>query len=205
MRRLRDLIPPDTEGKFTLTGRIIAWGSMVAALLGLTVPLLLGKPALTILGSYLAIPMLCAPFLFLRTETTSDGAGASSGEGHLSPREHRLFSLILLAFSVLFTLSLLSLVSSPVRQVSYYLLVTGMGLCILLEILLFLPSGHRIPLILAQTGILYLNLVWGVTLKYYFYIGRTDPIGHAWLVDNLLRDGHVTAIFTEYQQFPLWH
>ena len=198
MRRLRELFPLDTDEKFALTGKALAILCIVAAILGLTVPLALGLPSLAILGSYLAIPMLCAPLLFLRLRNGRD-------EWRVSLRENRILSLLLLVFTVLFILSMLSLVSSPVRQVTYYLLVTGMGVCILLEILLVVPSGPRIPVLLGQIGILYLNLVWGVTLKYFFYIGRTDPMAHAWLVDNLIREGHITAVFTEYQQFPLWH
>lgn len=198
MRDPRGLFRLDTEGRFTLTGRIIALGCMAAAVLGLAVPLALGQPSLAILGSYLAVPMFVAPLFFFRTRSGRGVGRELLPEGHVFP-------LLLLVFTALFSLSVLSLDYFPVRHAIYYLLVTGMGLCILLEILWVEPSGPRIPVILGQMGVLYLNIAWGVTLKYFFFIGRTDPLGHAWLLDNLLREGHITAIFSEYQQFPLWH
>ena len=198
MRSLREIPRLGSDEKFALTGKVIAILCVVAALLGLAVPLALGMTSLAILGSYLAIPLLIAPLIFFRIRGTGQGEDGLRGG-------HHLFPLLLIAFTVLCVLSVISLVSSPVRQLPYYLLVTGMGLCILLEILFAGPREARIPVVLAQTGILYLNVVWGVTLKYFFYIGRTDPIGHAWLIDNLLAQGHITGVFTEYQQFPLWH
>ncbi|MDD1651505.1 MAG: hypothetical protein LUO86_00525, partial [Methanomicrobiales archaeon] len=198
MRSLREILRSGSDEKFTLTGKAIAVLCIAAALLGLAVPLALGKTSLAILGSYLAIPLLLAPLIFFRIRSAGPGEDGKRGRDHLFP-------LLVIAFSVLFVLSAISLVSTPVRGLPYYLLVTGMGMCILLEILFARPSGARIPVLLAQTGIAYLNIVWGVTLKYYFYIGRTDPIGHAWLVENLLLHGHITPVFSEYQRFPLWH
>ncbi|MDD1660404.1 MAG: hypothetical protein LUQ62_04270 [Methanomicrobiales archaeon] len=188
----------DTEGKFSLTERIIATGCMVAAILGIAFPLAVGQPSFAILGSYLAIPLFVAPLLYLRTRAGRD-------EWRESLPKNRLFPVVLLVFTALFSLSVLSLSQSPVRHLTYYLLVTGMGLCILLEILLVAPSGPRVPVLLCQTGVLYLNLVWGVTMKYFFYIGRTDLLAHTWFIDNLLREGHITAVFGDYRQFPLWH
>ena len=50
-----------------------------------------------------------------------------------------------------------------------------------------------------------LNLIWGVTLKYNYFVGRTDTLAHAWYIQNLLQVGHVTDVFGLYSAFPLWH
>jgi uncharacterized membrane protein len=53
--------------------------------------------------------------------------------------------------------------------------------------------------------ILYLNIIWGVTLKYYYFIGRTDPIAHADKIAILIKYGYITDTFGAYKPFPLWH
>jgi hypothetical protein len=50
-----------------------------------------------------------------------------------------------------------------------------------------------------------LSVMWGMTLKYYMYVGRTDLLGHAWFAENLINGGHITQVFELYQAFPLWH
>ena len=80
-----------------------------------------------------------------------------------------------------------------------------MSALILLEILLFNLSEKEVIIILLQIMILTADIIYGVTLNYHFYISRTDPIAHVWLIQNLIDNGHVTNIFDIYKPFPLWH
>jgi hypothetical protein len=60
-------------------------------------------------------------------------------------------------------------------------------------------------MILVQIIILFLDIVWGVTLKYYYFIGRTDILAHAWFLSNLISTGQISDVFGIYSPFPLWH
>jgi hypothetical protein len=50
-----------------------------------------------------------------------------------------------------------------------------------------------------------LNIIWGATLKYYYYIGFTDLLDHTRLMNDLLTAGYVTEEFGIYMPFTLWH
>jgi hypothetical protein len=66
-------------------------------------------------------------------------------------------------------------------------------------------SDKKIAIILLQIMFLSLNIIWGFTLKYYYYTGYTDIFGAVGLAENLLETGFVTDIFGVYKPFPLWH
>jgi hypothetical protein len=116
-----------------------------------------------------------------------------------------LYKFLLILYLTLTSISLILLSSSDVRPLSYYLIASGIAAIILLQILLFETTSKRALLILAQVMFLGLNLIWGGTLKYYYYIGRTDLLGHIWIAQNLLASGHITEAFDIYRAFPLWH
>ncbi len=60
-------------------------------------------------------------------------------------------------------------------------------------------------MILVQIIILFLDIVWGVNLKYYYFIGNTDILDHAWFLSNLISTGQISDVFGAYRLFPLWH
>jgi hypothetical protein len=81
-----------------------------------------------------------------------------------------------------------------------------MGTLILTQILLENNySRRKVIMILTQIILLFLNIIWGVTLKYYFFIGRTDVFFHSWAIENLLDAGYINQAFDMYEAFPLWH
>ncbi len=91
------------------------------------------------------------------------------------------------------------------RPYAYYVLVAIMAALILFDILFFDVNRIMLIIILIQIMVLVLNMIWGVNLNYFFFIGRTDSTGHAWLIENLIKYGRVTDIFEFYKPFPLWH
>ena len=114
--------------------------------------------------------------------------------------------VFMLCFLVCYACSLLILHSFYLRIVSYYILVGVMGAIILSQILFFAEINRRqILWLLSQIIMLFLNIIWGVTLKYHFFIGRTDILFHSWLVENLLTTGHINQVFDVYEAFPLFH
>ncbi len=116
-----------------------------------------------------------------------------------------LYRGLLICFVAVFTASIVILYENDVRPLSYFILMADLALILLFEILLTGPGGWRSAAVLAQIIAYSLNLIWGVTLDYYFFIGRTDTLPHVWWTQSLLDLGHVTAAFDVYQPFPLWH
>lgn len=168
----------------------------VCGILGLALPLAIGQPNLTILGLYLGIPMILAPIIYTRTQNNSSK--------FVQQELHKYHPFIIFFFLTL-TASIILLYTHDVRPYLYYLTVTIMVTVILLEILLFEHSSRRSVIILLQIMVVVLNLTWGVTLNYHYFIARTDPLVHAWWIANLLESGYVTDIFGIYEAFPLWH
>lgn len=128
-----------------------------------------------------------------------------NGQVNNTEKMESLFKFFLILYLTLTSISLILLSISDVRPLSYYAIVTAISTVILLQILLFETTTKKALLILAQIMFMGLNLIWGGTLKYYYYIGRTDLMGHTWDAQQLLQLGHVTDIFGLYQAFPLWH
>lgn len=177
-------------------GDIISYLMPVCGLLGITLPLIIGQPNLTILGLYLGIPMILAPIIYTRYKNCSS---------KLVQLETCKFCPFIITYFILFTSSIILLYTYHIRPHIYYLNITIIVVIILLEILLFDLSSKKSTIILLQIMTVALNLTWGVTLNYYFFISRTDPLVHAWLITNLLDFGYVTDIFGIYDVFPLWH
>lgn len=168
----------------------------VCGIVGITLPLVIGQPNLTVLGLYLGIPMILAPIIYTRFQNNS-----------FKPvqLENRKFYPLIIVYILSFTASLILLYTHDIRPYLYYLMITVIVTIILLEILLFEHSSGRSAIILLQIMIVVLNLTWGVTLNYHYFISRTDPIAHVWWITNLLDSGYVTDIFANYKAFPLWH
>ncbi|RJQ27859.1 MAG: hypothetical protein C4589_07790 [Peptococcaceae bacterium] len=116
-----------------------------------------------------------------------------------------LFQLLLIIYLLCFSFSVIILHTFEVRPIIYYIVITIIATVVLLEILFFDTIKNKSNIVLLQIMLLSLNIIWGVSLKYFFFIGRTDPIVHAWYIDNLLNYGHVTDVFEIYKSFPLWH
>ena len=167
------------------------------ALLGMLAPLVLGKYNWSLLGSYLGIPMIMAPVVWTRVKRNKAKIFVIKLDVHY---------LSAIVFFGCYALSILVLDHYAVRNLGYYLLVAVMGTCILNQILF---SGNisktQCLAILTETGLLMLNIIWGVTLKYHFFIGRTDMLHHSWLTSNLIETGHIGSVFDVYKAFPLWH
>lgn len=167
----------------------------VLAIAGVAVPLALGQTNFALLGSYLAVPMALSSVVYLK-------CGLNYSKCSKFGKTLSLFSINLYLLN--FIISLLILQIFRVRPFIYYVLITFMAILILFNILFF-EIDKKIPLILLLEILLLLNIVWGVNLNYYFFIGRTDSIGHAWLIEDLIRQGQITDLFGIYKPFPLWH
>ncbi len=168
----------------------------LAGIGGAVTLLLLGQYGFLELSSYMVIPMVLAPVIYLAYRRKKYTVSEIGGQG---------FKALLIVYLLLFSVSTYLLYVSDIRPVMYYVVIAAMATVILLQILLCVPDRPRTGAILMQVMALTLNIIWGISLKYFYFIGRTDIAGHAWFVENILRYGHVTETFEVYQSFPLWH
>lgn len=157
---------------------------------------LLGLRSYAILGLYVAVPSILAPVLYrYGTDIETTAAGT---------RNRHIHKLLLSSYLALTAVSIVLLATSPVRPYSYYLVVAALAVVVLAQIVQYSAETSRWP-ILAQIVLLQLNLVWGVTLKYNYFLGRTDIFGHVYSVQRILESGAIPSQLGFYQSFPLWH
>lgn len=168
----------------------------ILGVLGVTIPLIIGKSNFSLLGTYLAIPMILAPVVYVKHRRN---------EINLVTYNQRLFPLYVFLYFICIFLSICVLHIYDIRPVVYYLITAIISGLIILEILLFDMSEKKVIIVLLQLMILSADIIWAVTLKYHLFIGRTDPLAHMWLIQNLINYSHVTEVFGIYRPFPLWH
>lgn len=188
----------DQERKYSITEKSLIFAMIVLAIGGISIPLRLGMPNLSMLGSYLAIPMIFASLthLIYRNKQPSY-IKIKAGEWS----SNLLLALYLLCFSG----SIILINSFQIRPYLYYALISAMATLILLQILLFDIDNRILVIILAQIMVLVLDLLSSVNLSYHYFIGRSDIPGHVFIISTLIRIGHITNAFTTYRPFPLWH
>lgn len=170
----------------------------VFALVGVGVPLALGRETFAILGVYVAVPLVLGTVVSL-TVRYPDG---SLDSGH---RPTVPFKPLVVGYVVCQAGSLVLLALSPVRPTAYFLVVAAGVVFLFLQMLRARLTSTRVGLVLAQCGALVLNLLWGVTFKYEFFFGRSDVFPHAAYATQVVDTGHVTTAFENYEWFPLWH
>ncbi|MDW7731745.1 MAG: hypothetical protein SCH66_04865 [Methanolobus sp.] len=185
-----------SKSKYKMTFGLVLFGSYVMAFVGLIIPFLIGQLNLTLLGTYLAVPMLLAPLVY---------AVQNRNTGYLPEMKEEYFKLFLSAYFIFFSISLVLLKVNQIRPYSYYAVIAIMALTILMQILFFKSSQKRSWIILFQIMILMLDVIWGVSLNYFFFIERTDAFFHSWMIEILVEGGRITDAFDLYSAFPLWH
>ncbi len=177
-------------------GKFILYVLPFLSIVGILGTIALGQDNLAILSVYVLIPIIIAPVIYYKYQKAKAQNINKSDE---------LFKFLVICCVSLLTNSVILLNMSEVRPLLYYAVIALAAVFILLQILLFEVTPRKLLAIFAQIVLINLDIIWGVTLKYYYFIGRTDTLAHAWLVENLLKLGHVTDIFGLYAAFPLWH
>jgi hypothetical protein len=187
----------EDNNRFKITAKLILYTLPLIGVLGMLIPSIIGQFNLTLLGSYLAVPLILAPLIYnvYKGKTPS-----------LIELNAKIFTLLVSAFFICISLSLVLLYTNTVRPISYYVIITLMSLIVLFEIILFKDSKVKTKVILFQSMILVLCILWSVNLNYFYYISRTDPIFHVVAIESLLNSAFIEKeIFGIYTPFPLWH
>lgn len=168
---------------------------------GIAIPIMLHHYDLAVLATYLAIPLILTPLVFHFLTNNPETP-------HQDPRfltNLPVFTIALSVFVLLWMTSALILYIFEIRPWQFYGIISILAGIVVGEIFYCSNAENRVPIILTQNIVILLTLIWGVNLKYYQYIGRTDPLAHVYYVQNVLATGHVTDILGVYQPFPLWH
>lgn len=186
-----------TKNLHIFSEKVLAYLLITLALVGMIGPILFKKFNLSLLGSYLGIPMILAPVTWVKVK---------NNQARIFVFKINFFYLLSTIYLICYALTILVLDHYVVRTVPYYFFIAFMGTCILCQILNardLSPMARFV--ILLEIAFLVLNIVWGVTLKYYFFIGRTDTMVHSMLTQHVIDTGHIGGAFDIYEAFPLWH
>lgn len=165
-------------------------------LLGLLIVIGLGYSNLSLLASYMVIPIISAFVVFIKFKTR---------EFHNDISNIKIFQPVLLLYTIIILINIYLLYVFEIRPLMYYILFSILFLLILIEIIFVPISSFKELIILIQIFILLIINTYSVTLNYYYFTGRTDIFGHAWVIEELVRIGHLTDVFGIYKPFPLWH
>lgn len=162
--------------------------------------------SLYIAGLHLLLPMLIIPVIILSgaVDISRIYTIRSSSAAQLSNQFRNSSKMLMIVFNLLFALSVIVLATHQKRPFAYYFIITLLSLIVILEILWDSDGSSRL-LILAQSIILALNIVWGISLNYYYYYSNTDIFPHVYNIAVILQSGHTGPIPGIYTSFPLWH
>lgn len=186
-----------SNSRFEITAKIIFYALPILGIFGMIIPSVVGQLNLTLLGSYIAVPLIIAPIIHNKI---------ANKKLNLIELNNKVFILFLIAFFVCISLSIITLYINSYRPILYYVIITVMSLLILFEIMLFKDSNIKTKIILFQLMTLLLCILWSVNLNYFYYISRTDPIFHITAIESLINSTYINEeVFGIYKPFPLWH
>lgn len=95
------------------------------------------------------------------------------------------------------------LLSEGSRPPYYFIFILGLYLSVFLQIF---SKKVNPPLILAETFLIAINLIYSVTLNYDFYFGTTDILPHIFLSEVTAISGRtIPTSLSDYAYFPLYH
>ncbi|WP_306058662.1 hypothetical protein [Natronococcus wangiae] len=178
---------------------MISIALVATAVLGVGVPLLLGLPNLSILGLYVAVPMIAAP-----TVARAARAGSATGGGWSAPIrvDWRVWSTL---FHLAVGALVLVLIATEVRPYAFYAGVSFLYLCCFL-LITTTPTGRTSRAIALYHLAVTLSLViYSVTLNYGFFVGHTDLSSHVPMTTAILETGRTATLLPSYEPFQLWH
>jgi hypothetical protein len=172
---------------------------LLVAISGLSFTVYLGRTDLTLTSLVFVVPMFfAAVILFKNRSLRITDLTLPVYAGRIQ------FSHLFLINCIIFTISLILLVSSPTRPLAYFILVSLYSGILLLQI--FCRRSPRTDfLIVLEILFLSLSLIWGVSLKYPLYFGDTDSLIHLRYIDIILTTGHIQNHDVTYLYYPLYH
>jgi hypothetical protein len=184
---------------FNASIKIILVALLTVAFTATILLVILNRIELLIIGSYIIIPLILAPIVYLVLNHKKNDI-----EYEIKISINNKIPQII--FWLLFTISILILILYPIRNIYYYFIISLIASIIVFQIFVLDEKQKNISLlILLEIIVLLLNIIYGSNLKYDYFISRTDPIGHVWIIRDILLTGHISNVIPTYEPFPLWH
>lgn len=172
----------------------------LVAVVGIAVPVLLGRTSLAILGLYFAVPMIAAPLLVRALGT--DRSLLARSDWHVPRVDWRVWSI---AFHLLLGGLIALLLVTGVRPLAFYAGVAlAYALCFLLLTTTPSTRGHH-ALGLYHLMAIATLVIYSVTLHYDFFVGHGDLTTHIALTTSIVETARTAVIVPEYEAFQLWH
>lgn len=183
--------------RYSLTLKLILFISPILFILGLVIPYILGVKSYSIYSLYITIPLIFAVSIFYLIRDKSD---------IMYNIETKYASSFDLFYILIYCLSIATLLFYEIRINLYFIFMGLLFITILIKILFVGDLKDNKYLILFQIILFFLNLIYGITLKYPQYIGRGDTMYHSWFFTTFLDNGWTDEnISSAYSKFPLWH
>ncbi|WP_207589602.1 hypothetical protein [Halomontanus rarus] len=184
---------------FSLTYTVAVYALSVLAIVGVVVPLLIGMPNFSILGIYLAVPMLLAPFVARSFRTGTDGR---NGVELLRQLDWRIPSVLI---HVLVGVLLYLTAAFAVRPTAFYVVFAGVYGLLFLLVFSSRTDAASSVISLYHCILALLVSIFSVTLNYDYFIGRTDLPAHVGMMISVYETGTMPEAWELYDPFPLWH
>lgn len=116
-----------------------------------------------------------------------------------------LFKSFLVPYLILLTSASVVAIHYSVRPRIYFLVMIALFLVVIGQSFLIQGSHRRELVILFEICLLYIHLAYSLTLKYWYYFGRTDSLVHANLISRIYDTRTIAGVNQLYGDFPLWH
>ena len=184
--------------KMDFLNRLVIIVFPIIGILGLIIPTVLGMANFSIIGIYLAFPLIIGPILYHVYIKYNEF------ERKVEPSNLRFIIHTIIFFNLL-SISILILYYDVIRPEVFFLIVSVMASVIFSQAITLRTQNKKLYFILVEIALLTLLIIFSENIKYYYFIGRTDPLVHINLINDILNTGTITPDFGIYAPFPLWH
>ncbi len=183
--------------KYSLTLKLIIFLTPLLFLFGLIVPYVFGYISYSIYSLYITIPLIFAIVIFYLVRNKKD---------IIFEFNNKYLYIFDVLYSLIYLISIIILLHYDIRITLYFIFLDCLFIIILIKILFFNDLEYNKYVIMFQIIIFFMNLSYGISLKYPQFIGRGDTIYHSWYIKLLIEGGwNNRTIISSYYRFPLWH
>lgn len=198
------MIKPDFSAERILPSfsAALPYISISIVIIGYIIAFAINKFDLALKGIYYTAPLVIASILIIKRSNLNFNFTKNN---LIMFNKFQILSSVL-TYILLYLLTILVLLIYNERVIIYFVLFALICCVIIIQIFSF-TFNNKIQeyILLTEIFLVFLNLVWGVTLKYPFYFGFTDILPHIAMVNSIIESGHITDFMDLYQFFPLYH
>lgn len=191
------MMPPVKRDRlYDLTALTFLLGLPIVGVLGVIVPYLFGLPNFSILGIYLAVPMVLAPIFVRSLPAERNGRWLS-----LRALDWRVPSILIHAsIGLLIYLT----ASVPVRPIWFFVVFAVTYVLLFTLILSGSGTAHTVVSLYHLVATLLVS-IFSVTLNYNYFVGREDLPPHHSMALSMYETGTMPEGWEVYEQFAQWH